>query len=128
MTFEKTSDVSDQNVGQAIKDRMESGGGCAEAWEAAQEIRDEKTDSVISFIKNPPLPGATKPFYRLFFQAAVTSLPKQYAELLEMKQVPVSTIRPVTKSVLKGMRAGIGPESPIENAALERLRRAGVIQ
>ncbi len=90
--------------------------------------RDEKTDSVISFIKNPPLPSATKPFYRLFFQAAVTSLPKQYADLLEMKQVPVSTIRPVTKSVLKGMRAGIGPESPIENAAMERLRRAGVIQ
>ena len=90
--------------------------------------RDEKTDSVISFIKNPPLPGATKPFYRLFFQAAVTSLPKEYAELLEMKQVPASTIRPVTKSVLKGMRVGIGPESPIENAAIERLKRAGAIQ
>jgi len=42
---EKTSDVTDKNVGQAIKDRMESGGGCAEAWEAAQEVRDEKTNS-----------------------------------------------------------------------------------
>lgn len=97
----------------------------AEFWPELR--RDETTDSVISFIKNPPLPAATKPFYRLFFQAAVTSLPQQYAQLLEMKQVPASTIRPVTKTVLKGMRAGIGPESPIENAALERLKRAGVI-
>jgi hypothetical protein len=44
-----------------------------------------------------------------------------------MKQVPVNVIKPVTKSVLKGMRIGIGPESPIENAAIERLKRAGVI-
>ena len=89
--------------------------------------RDAKTDSVISFIKNPPLPPGTKPFYNLFFQAAVTSLPANYAELLGMKQAPVSVIQPVTKSVLKGMRIGIGPESPIENAAIERLRRAGSI-
>lgn len=89
--------------------------------------RDAKTDSVISFIKNPPLPPGTKPFYNLFFQAAVTSLPANYAELLDMKQVPVSVIQPVTKSVLKGMRIGIGPESPIENAAIERLKRAGLI-
>jgi uncharacterized protein (DUF2236 family) len=89
--------------------------------------RDAKTDSVISFIKNPPLPPGTKPFYNLFFQAAVTSLPADYAELLGMKQVPVSVIQPVTKSVLKGMRIGIGPESPIENAAIERLKRAGEI-
>ena len=89
--------------------------------------RDAKTDSVISFIKNPPLPAGTKPFYNLFFQAAVTSLPANYAELLDMKQAPVSIIQPMTKSVLKGMRLGIGPESPIENAAIERLKRAGAI-
>ena len=89
--------------------------------------RDEKTDSVISFIKNPPLPAATKPFYNLFFQAAVTSLPANYAELLDIKQAPVSAIKPITKSVLRGMRMGVGPESPIENAAIERLRRAGAI-
>lgn len=89
--------------------------------------RDAKTDSVISFIRNPPLPAATKPVYNLFFQAAVTSLPANYAELLDMKQAPVSIIQPMTKSVLKGMRLGIGPESPIENAAIERLKRAGAI-
>ena len=89
--------------------------------------RDAKTDSVISFIKNPPLPAGTKPFYNLFFQAAVTSLPANYAELLDMKQAPVSIIQPMTKSVLRGMRLGIGPESPIENAAIERLKRAGAI-
>ena len=89
--------------------------------------RDDKTDSVISFIKNPPLPAGTKPFYNLFFQAAVTSLPANYAGLLDMKQAPVSIIQPMTKSVLRGMRLGIGPESPIENAAIERLKRAGAI-
>ena len=89
--------------------------------------RDAKTDSVISFIKNPPLPAGTKPFYNLFFQAAVTSLPANYAGLLDMKQAPVSIIQPMTKSVLRGMRLGIGPESPIENAAIERLKRAGAI-
>lgn len=89
--------------------------------------RDAKTDSVISFIKNPPLPLGSKPFYNLFFQAAVTSLPPSYAELLDLKQAPASVMQPVTKSVLRGMRIGIGPESPIENAAIERLKRAGAI-
>jgi hypothetical protein len=39
---EEESDVPGRSDEQALNDRMESGGGCAEAWEAAQEIRDEK--------------------------------------------------------------------------------------
>jgi uncharacterized protein (DUF2236 family) len=89
--------------------------------------RDNKTDSVLSFIKNPPLPAASKPFYNLFFQAAVTSLPANYAQLLGLKQIPVSVITPITKSALGGLRLGVGPESPVENAAIERLKRAGVL-
>ncbi|ELZ56775.1 MULTISPECIES: hypothetical protein [Halorubrum] len=42
---EKSLDVPGEDDAQALNERMKSGGGCAEAWEAAQEMRDEKKKS-----------------------------------------------------------------------------------
>ena len=87
----------------------------------------DDTREVIQWLRRPPLPIAARPFYWLFFQAALASLPQSYRELLGLKSLPLKTTRPVTTSVLRFMRFAIGPDSPIEDAAIARLKRAGVL-
>ena len=85
------------------------------------------TAKVIAFIKNPPLPGAAKLVYGLLFDAAVLSLRPEFRELLGLKPKPRWLIRPATRWSLRLMRLAIGPESPIEDGAVARLKRIGVL-
>ena len=85
----------------------------------------DKTRDVVSFIKSPPLPAAAKPTYALLFEAAVLSLPLDYREMLGLKAKPRWLIQPLTRATLRLIRTAIGPESPIEDGAIERLQRIG---
>lgn len=87
----------------------------------------EETRQVVAFIKNPPLPKLALPIYHLLFEAAVVSLDPRVAAQLGLKPKPRLLIVPVTRGLLKLMRWAIGPESPIEDAALDRLKRIGAI-
>jgi len=84
------------------------------------------TFDVVRFIQYPPLPAAAKPVYRLLFEAAVLSLEPEFREILGLRAKPRWLIKPLTRTVLRVMRAAIGPESPIEDAATARLERIGV--
>ena len=90
-------------------------------------VSTQDTLRVVEFIKNPPLPKTAKPIYGLLFDAAVVSLRPEFRKLLGLKSKPKWLIRPATRAVLKFMRLAIGPESPIEDAAIARLVRAGAI-
>jgi uncharacterized protein (DUF2236 family) len=90
-------------------------------------ITTDDTLRVVEFIKNPPLPGLAKPIYGLLFEAAVLSLRPEFRALLGLQSKPRWIIRPLTRAVLRLMRAAIGPESPIEDGAIARLRRIGVL-
>ena len=83
---------------------------------------DELTKRVVSFIKYPPLPLSVRPTYKLLFAAAVISLSDQHREMLGLKK-PNRLVIPATRTLLKAIRVLIGPESPIEQAALDRLTR-----
>ena len=85
----------------------------------------EDTRRIVQFIQNPPLPRLARPVYRLFFAAAVASLRPEYREMLGMKLSSRRLVVPLTRATLKIMRWAIGPESPIEDAALARLHRIG---
>jgi uncharacterized protein (DUF2236 family) len=85
------------------------------------------TQRVIEFIKNPPLPGLARFVYGLLFDAAVLSLRPEFRNLLGLSAKPEWLIIPVTRWTLRLMRAAIGPESPIEDGAIARLRRIGAI-
>jgi uncharacterized protein (DUF2236 family) len=90
-------------------------------------VTDETRD-VIKWIKNPPLPLAAKPFYRLFFFAALASMPPSYQALIGERALPLWFVKWQTTNILRGMRIAIGSESPIEEASIARLRRIGVWQ
>jgi uncharacterized protein (DUF2236 family) len=88
---------------------------------------DEKALSVIRWINNAPLPKTAKPIYALLFQAALASLPQEIQDKLGLKHLPLWILRPLVTNLLAFLRFAIGPDSPIEEAALVRLRRLGVI-
>jgi len=90
-------------------------------------VATEKTLDVVKFIKRPPLPVLARPVYWLLFEAAVVSLPIDFQTLLGLKAKPRWIIQPLTRGVLRFIRLAIGPESPIEDGAIERLRRIGVL-
>lgn len=86
-------------------------------------IVTDKTRGVIKWIKNAPLPALTKPVYKLLFYSAVASLDPRFRALIGIRSAPLWLLRPITTSLLSLMRFAIGPESPIEDAALRRIER-----
>ncbi len=99
---------------------------CLDGYRSELAVTDD-TREVVRWLKNPPLPGAARVVYALLFQAAVASLPGDYQRLLGFSAMPLAVIRPVTTGFLKFLRFAIGPESPLEDAAIARLHRAGVM-
>ncbi|MGB6221485.1 oxygenase MpaB family protein [Haloferula sp.] len=90
-------------------------------------VTDETRD-VIRWIKNPPLPATSLPAYTFLFKAALASMPRDYQQMIGLGEPSLRLIRPVTVNLLKFIRLAIGPESPIEEAAIERLHRAGLMK
>lgn len=90
-------------------------------------VSTSDTEKVVKFIKNPPLPVAARLVYGLLFDAAVLSLRPEFRKLLGLKPKPRWLIRPATRWTLRFMRAAIGPESPIEDGAIARLKRIGAL-
>jgi len=88
---------------------------------------DDRTRQVVAFLRRPPLPGATKIAYRLLFAAAVASLRPEYRKLMGLRAAPRWLIVPVTRAALRLIKLAVGPESPVEQAARDRLARAGVL-
>lgn len=88
---------------------------------------DEQASAVISWIRNAPLPPAAKPAYRLLFHSALATLPKDFQDMIGIRSYPLWLLRPITTTLLRLGRKAIGPDSPIEDAALARLRRVGLI-
>ncbi len=91
-------------------------------------IVTDETREVIGFIKNPPLPKTALPAYRFLFKAALASLPREYQEMIGLGHPSLRIIRPITVNLLRLIRVAIGPETPIEEAAIERLHRAGLMK
>lgn len=94
----------------------------------SQLVVNDDTREVIKWLKNPPLPTLAKPFYRLFFFAALATMPTNYKNLLNQKTLPLWFVKSQTTNILRFMRIAIGKVSPIEDAAIARLRRVGVWQ
>jgi uncharacterized protein (DUF2236 family) len=88
----------------------------------------EETREVIGWIRNPPLPVTSLPAYRFLFKAALASLPRDYQDMIGLGHPSLRIVRPFTVNFLKFIRLAIGPESPIEEAAIERLHRAGLMK
>jgi uncharacterized protein (DUF2236 family) len=99
----------------------------AQLYDAGLLVSTPDTQKVVEFIRNPPLPISAKPIYGLLFDAAVVSLRPEFRKLLGLSAKPGWLIKPLTRFVLRFMRLAIGPESPIEDASIARLKRIGAL-
>jgi uncharacterized protein (DUF2236 family) len=88
---------------------------------------NDDTRDVIQWLRNPPLPLAARPIYALLFQSALASLPPEHRKLIGLKPLPLSVLRPITRTLLKTIRLAIGPENPLVDAAIARLKRSAVL-
>jgi hypothetical protein len=64
----------------------------------------------------------------VLFAAAVASLRSEVQGMLGLKALPMWFIQPFTRGSLKFLNLLIGPESPIEEGAIRRLQRIGVLE
>jgi uncharacterized protein (DUF2236 family) len=88
-----------------------------------REILDvnETTRKVVDFIKHPPLSRTARIAYWFLFQAALSSIPKQYREMLGLTAIPSKIVQPLATGFVALMRFAIGKRSPLEEAALKRM-------
>ena len=99
---------------------------CLEAYRPQLVVNDDTRD-VIRWLRRPPLPPMARAVYALLFQSALASLPQEYRRLIGLRALPLRLLKPVTTCFLKLLRTAIGPGGPLEDAAIARLQRAGLI-
>jgi uncharacterized protein (DUF2236 family) len=78
---------------------------------------------VARFVLNPPLPLGARPAYAVLAAGAVSTLDPRHRELLALPRVPRVPAQVATRGLLAAMGLAIGPRSPSEQAARNRLDR-----
>ena len=86
---------------------------------------NETTKQVVEFIRKPPLSRAALIAYDRMFDGAVASIPADLQAMLGLKGKSLNVAGPITRGLLRAMRLALGPISPMEVAAISRLKRTG---
>ena len=107
--------------------RREMDDTITDLWKTGVLVSTESTKAVVGVIRRPPLPLVVRPIYPLLFDAAVVSMRPEFRAMLGLMAKPRWLVVPMTRLILRTIRLAIGPESPIEDGALNRLRRIGVL-
>jgi len=88
-------------------------------------LTSETTKQVVEFIRKPPLSRAALIAYDRMFDGAVASIPADLQAMLGLKGKNLNVAGPITRGLLRAMRLALGPISPLEVAAISRLKRTG---
>jgi uncharacterized protein (DUF2236 family) len=82
---------------------------------------DEKSKRVIQFIQNPPtFTGMTKFVYSIMFSAAYHLLTEDQQKAIGVNALPKNVALPLATFIMQTIRIILGPNSPLETAALNR--------
>lgn len=75
----------------------------------------------VDFIRNVPVPLAGKPAYAVLFAGAVSTMPAEHRRLLELPTLPQLVTKPAVGAILGTLSLALGPASPSQRAAHERV-------
>ena len=81
--------------------------------------------ATVDFIRHVPVPLAGRPAYAVLFAGAVSTMPPEHRRLLELPNLPRSITKPAVGAILGGMSLALGPASPSQRAAHERVDSIG---
>ena len=84
---------------------------------------DAATRETVDFIRNIPFPVAARPAYAVLFAGAVATMEPEHRALLRLPSVPMAVAKPAVGALLAGLQVMLGPSSPSQRAAMERLER-----
>lgn len=93
-----------------------------ELADAGVLVCDDRVRETVTFLRKPPLHGSVLLFYRIFFAAAVASLPKRYRQMLGLRRTWLPVVW-LTGVILRVLRRILGPSSTSERAARARIAR-----
>ncbi|WP_240470789.1 oxygenase MpaB family protein [Haematomicrobium sanguinis] len=98
----------------------------AQVSEFHGELRaGRRVTDVVHFLQNPPLPPSQLRGYRILFDAARASLPREYQRMLGVKEGPPSRWLVLkTRLALAYLRLGLGANQAAKNALARRARIA----
>lgn len=82
---------------------------------------DDASARTVRFIRNPPLPLPARPPYSILFAGAAATLPRHYRSMLRLPPLPLRAVQPAVAALLGGMSMALGPQSPAQRNARERL-------
>ena len=82
---------------------------------------DEATHRTVDFIRNAPIPLAGRPAYAVLYAGAVSTLPPEHRRLLGLPTLPQAVTKPAVGALLGGLALALGPASPSQRAAQERV-------
>ncbi len=81
--------------------------------------------ATVNFIRHVPVPLAGRPAYAVLFAGAVSTMPPEHRRLLELPNLPRSVTKPAVGAILGGLSLALGPASPSQRAAHERVDSIG---
>lgn len=73
------------------------------------------------FVRHAPIPLAGKPGYAVLFAGAVSTMPAEHRRLLQLPNLPLAVTRPAVGVLLGGLSMALGPSSPSQRAAHDRV-------
>ena len=82
---------------------------------------DESALQTVDFVRNVPVPLAARPAYAVLFAGAVSTLPADHRRLLGLPSLPQTFTRPAVGAILGALSLALGPASPSQRAARERV-------
>lgn len=82
---------------------------------------DEAAHRTVDFIRNVPVPLAARPAYSVLFAGAVSTMPADHREVLGLPRLPLAVTKPVVGALLGGLSLALGPASPSQRAAADRV-------
>ncbi len=77
--------------------------------------------ATVDFIRHVPVPLAGRPAYAVLFAGAVSTMPPEHRRLLELPNLPRTFTKPAVGAILGGLSLALGPASPSQRAAHERV-------
>ena len=75
----------------------------------------------VDFIRNAPIPMAGRPAYAVLYAGAVSTIPPEHRRLLKLPTLPLTVTKPAVGALLGGLSLALGPTSPSQRAARERV-------
>ena len=88
-------------------------------------VGDAATWETRDFVRNAPIPLAGRPAYAVLFAGAVSTLPPDHRALLGLPTLPLTVTRPAVGALLRGLSLALGPASPSQRAAHQRVSGLG---